>query len=292
MKLKLFYTAALLITAIINLCSCKTGTDIQNSSVYVNDDTSSAETAEYVSVHFFNAGKADACIISDSEHNVMIDTGEFTLADELIGYFNEKGITKLDYLIITHFDKDHVGSASEIINNIDVENVLQSNVPKESEYYDNYLEALKNKKLKAVTVSETLSFDLGEMQFTVDAPACVYEKNESNNSSLITSLIYDNSGFIFMGDAQKERLTDFIDGNTSEYDFVKMPYHGNYQKRLTDLLENIRPKYAVITSSDKEPEQEEMLEVLDNMDVSYYLTRKGAVDIISDGNEISITQEP
>jgi len=297
MKRKSLLIIALLITAVFNLCSCNNGTDSQSSTVYFTGDTSSAETTsstvstKIMSIHFFNAGKADACLISDGSRNVMIDTGENTLSDELLLYFNENGITKLDYLIITHFDKDHVGSASEIINSIDVENVLQSNVPKESVYYDNYLEALKNKEMTAVTVSQDLTFDLGEMKFTVNAPAAVYEKNESNNSSLITSLVYGDTSFIFMGDAQKERLNDFIFDNTKTYDFVKIPYHGNYQKKLYDLLDNIEPKYAVITSSDKEPEKEEMLEILKDKDISYYLTREGAVDIATDGKEINITQQ-
>ena len=99
------------------------------------------------------------------------------------------------------------------------------------------------------------------------------------------------TSFIFMGDAQKERLNDFIFDNTKTYDFVKIPYHGNYQKKLYDLLDNIEPKYAVITSSDKEPEKEEMLEILKDKDISYYLTREGAVDIATDGKEINITQQ-
>lgn len=291
MKFKSFSVISLLITAVLTLCSCKNSTDVQSSTVSLNEDTSSAETAKTVSVHFFNAGKADSCIISDSDHYVMIDTGESTLAEELLGYIDENGISKLDYLIITHFDKDHVGSAADIINSVDVDNVLQSNVPKDSEYYDNYLEALDNKKLTPVTVLETLTFDLGNMSFTIDPPNGIYEKNESNNSSLITSLIYSDSSFIFMGDAQNDRLTDFIDSNTAKYDFVKIPYHGNYQKKLDDLLEDIEPKYAVITSSEQEPEQDKMLEILDDMNISYYLTREGAVDVVSDGTEISITQE-
>ena len=101
--------------------------------------------------HYFNAGKADACVISNGNNNVMIDTGENTLSKEILSYFDKHNITTLDYLIITHFDKDHVGSASSIIDNIKVDSVLQSNVPKDSEFYENYLKELSENNLNIYT---------------------------------------------------------------------------------------------------------------------------------------------
>ena len=193
-------------------------------------------------------------------------------------------------LIITHFDKDHVGSAADIINRVEVDNVLQSNVPKDSDYYDNYLTALNKKSIEPVTVSGDMSFELDEMSFTVNGPQTVYEKNESNNSSLITSLVYKNNKLIFMGDAQNDRIKDFIETNQTDYDFVKMPYHGNYQKKLSELLESITPEYAVITSSEEFPEEEKMTSLLDDMGIKYYLTRSGAVDITADGESVTVTQ--
>ena len=101
--------------------------------------------------HYFNAGKADACVISNGNNNVMIDTGENTLSKEILSYFDKHNITTLDYLIITHFDKDHVGSASSVIDNIKVDSVLQSNVPKDSEFYENYLKELSENNLNIYT---------------------------------------------------------------------------------------------------------------------------------------------
>ena len=257
------------------------------------DNTSSTVTEKEstdLSIYYFNAGKADACVISDGNNNVMIDTGESTLSNEISSYFDEHNITNLDYLIITHFDKDHVGSASSVIDNIEVDNVLQSYVPKDSEFYENYLSSLEKKNITPTTVSGDYEFTLGDMNFTVNGPDKVYDSNESNNSSLITSLIYGDTSFIFMGDAQNDRLKDFISTNTAQYDFVKIPYHGNFQKKLDDLLESINPKYAVITSSEDQPEEDKMIELLDETGIKYYLTRQGAVQIYSDKENITINQ--
>lgn len=241
-------------------------------------------------IYFFNAGKADACIISKDGYNVMIDTGEDDLLNSILLYFKNNNIEKLDYLIITHFDKDHVGSASGIIDNIEVLNVLQSNSPKESEYYNDYINSLTNKNIEAKTISGDFEFNLGDLKFVVNGPDKIYEKDESNNSSLITSLVYKNTKYIFMGDAQNDRLKDFISNNFTIYDFVKIPYHGNYQKQLENLLNNIQPEYAVITSSFEEIEDDKMIDLLESINIKYYLTRNGGLTIYSDGEKIEIEQ--
>ena len=241
-------------------------------------------------IHFFNAGKADAIILSKDGKYMMIDTGEEELSDEIIKYFQENNITRLEYLIITHFDKDHVGSASTVINKVEVGEVLQSNVPKESEYYTNYLTALENKNITPTTVSRDYEITLSDLEITVNGPEKIYDSNESNNSSLIVSITDGSNKFLFMGDSQNARIKDFISTNTEEYDFLKVPYHGNYLKRLEELLSTNKIKYAVITSSEEEKEDNETIEMLYKYNIKTYLTREGSITVLSNGEEILIKQ--
>ena len=239
-------------------------------------------------IYFFNAGKADAILLSKDGKYIMIDTGEESLSNEILAYFKNNNIKKLDYLIITHFDKDHVGSAATIINSIEVDNVLQSNYPKESEVYNKYLEALSNKKITPITVSGNYEIELAGLNIVVNGPDTIYEKNASNNSSLIISVEYNNNSFLLMGDSENARLKDFIELNNNTYDFIKVPYHGNYLKRLSELLEETNTKYAVITSSNEEQEDSETLELLEKYGIKYYITRNGEVTVLSDGDKIKI----
>ena len=242
------------------------------------------------SIYFFNAGKADCILISNNDKYVLIDTGEQELGSTILQYLKNNGISKLDYLIITHFDKDHVGSAAAVIDNIEIENVLQSNMPKESEYYDNYIESLSKKNITPQTIAGDEKIVLGDLNIIVNGPTTTYEKNESNNSSLIVSVNYKNTNYLFAGDAQNDRIEDYLVEHVDTYDFIKIPYHGNYQKKLDDLLNVVKAKYAVITCSDEEPEEEKMIEVLNKYNLTYYLTRKGSITVTSDGNNITIKQ--
>ena len=239
-------------------------------------------------MYFFNAGKADAILLNYKNKYIMIDTAHDTFSNEILDYFKKNNITKLDYLIITHFDKDHVGGAAAIIDTIEIENILESNYPKDSEYYKKYVEALNNKGLIASTITTDYEFNYDDLKFKVNGPNKIYDNNESNNSSLIVSIDYKDNSFLFMGDAENDRLEDFISTNKKEYEFIKMPHHGKYQKNVKKLIENVKPNIAVITSSDEEPEEEKTIKLLEENNIDYYLTREGEITIHSDGESIYV----
>jgi len=241
-------------------------------------------------VYFFNAGKADAILLSKDDKYMMIDTGESTLSDDILRYFESNNITRLEYLIITHFDKDHVGSASTIIDNIEIGEVLQSNSSKESEYYTNYINSLLEKSITPVTVSGDLELSFSDLKVTVNGPESLYDSSESNNSSLIVSIIDDENSFLFMGDSENARIKDFISNNTNTYDFLKVPYHGFYLKQLDNLLDNIDTKYGVITCSSSEGCEDDTLRLLEKYNINYYLTKNGTISIYSNGTDIKIKQ--
>lgn len=248
------------------------------------------DTTDSLKIHFFNAGKADAIILSKDDHHIMIDTGEATLSTNILQYFHNQNIKTLDYLIITHFDKDHVGSAADIINDIEIGAVLQSNVPKESDSYNSYLSALQDKGITPTTVSGDYTFTLANLDITVNGPEIIYDSNQSNNSSLIVSVTYDQNRFLFMGDAQNARLKDFLSMNQDKYDLLKVPHHGAYQKRLDNLLASTEPQYAIITDSNSEPASEETIDVLQQHDIKYYSTSNGEITILSNGKHIKVRQ--
>lgn len=241
-------------------------------------------------IYFFNAGKADAILISKNDKYIMIDTGEESLSDEILRYFETNNIKRLEYLIITHFDKDHVGSASSIIDNIEIGEVLQSNYPKDSVYYTNYLASLAAKSITPTTVSGLYSMMVEDINISVNGPEITFDNNESNNSSLIVSITNGNNKFLFMGDAENARIKDFLSNNNETYDFIKIPYHGNYLKQLDNLLESTKPQYGVMTCSSKEGCEEQTFEQLTNYNVKYYMTNKGAISILSNGEDIIIKQ--
>jgi beta-lactamase superfamily II metal-dependent hydrolase len=241
-------------------------------------------------VYFFKAGKADAILVYNNKYNILIDTGEKDFADNIIKYLNENNIDRIDYLIITHFDKDHVGGASEIIDKVDVKHVIHSNYPKDSEYYDDYIASLNKKGLDPLFPVSEMSLTLDDIDVYINPPSKIYSKDPSNNSSLIVRIIHKKNTFLFMGDAEDDRITDYLSDHKDNSLVLKVPYHGHYQDSLEELISVVRPKYSVITSSKKKQEDVDTLTVLSKYTSKYYLTRDGAVLITSDGENIDVKQ--
>ena len=250
-----------------------------------------AEGAD-LTVHFFDAGKADAILLHTPDSAVLIDAGEKGFGKTILAYLEEKGVGKIDCLIITHFDKDHVGGAAKVLNSIEVGEVLQSNQPKDSEEYEKYRKALDAAGIEAVTVRDARAFTLDGVSYAVDPPRRTeYAEKSSNNSSLIVTVTNGASRFLFAGDAQTERLTEFLSAGAGPCDVLKVAHHGADEPMLEPLLAAVKPAWAVITSSDEEPESAAVVAALEKAGARVLCTRRGAVTIVSDGAAISCAQE-
>ena len=283
MRKKKMQIAALLLTLSMILTACSSGTK------KAPEDGAAKATLD---VHFFDAGKADAILLTTAESAVLIDAGEKGFGKTILAYLEERGVEKLDYLIVTHFDKDHVGGAAKVINNIAVGTVLQSNCPKDSEEYEKYVKALANAGIEPVTVREVLTFALDGVTYTVDPPRQeTYADDPSNNSSLIVTVVNGADRFLFTGDAQTARLAEFLSGDVPACDVLKLPHHGKDEPLLAALLDAARPAYAVITSSDEEPESDATIEALERAGAAVLLTRNGAVTLRSDGDGVKVLAE-
>lgn len=245
------------------------------------------KVSEEVYVYCFNAGKADAHLIYNSQFAVLIDCGEKGFGKVIAEKLGELGIKKLDMLIVTHFDKDHVGGAAKVLRSVGVGQVIQSNSPKDSEEYREYTAQLAESGITPVTLRERLSRQLGSIDVTVYPPAREsYPKDPSNNSSLITLVRCGECSMLFAGDAEDDRLYEFMQTVKGGFDLLKVPYHGHQTKRTAEFLKYASPKLAVITSSDEMPEDAKTVEQLQALGTEIYLTREGAVSFRCDGKNI------
>ena len=267
---------------LLSLCGCGT---VAQTPTAAQTDVSPAPLA----VYFFDAGKADEILLTTESAAVLIDCGEkgfgSTITDELAA----RGIAKLDLLIVTHFDQDHVGGAAKVIGTVEIGEVLQSNCPKDSGEYKKYVRALKKAGIEPLTVRETLSLTFDGVSITVDPPREErYAENESNNSSLIVTVTFGSQTLLFMGDAESARIAEYLAGAPVDCTLLKVPHHGGKEPMTEALLEAVQPEYAVITCSDAERESASSTAALRSCGAEIFLTRLGAVSVRCDGETIEV----
>lgn len=238
----------------------------------------------------FSIGKADAILIHNEEHAILIDAGEVEDAAEVLAYLRREKIEQLDAMILTHYDKDHVGGAAGMVEGITIGAVYGTYESKQSAEYDQYAAALAQKGLAATVVKEATSLTYGDISMTLYPPDTTgYDTKESNNSSLVIHMTYGDTKYFFGGDAQEDRVAELLKlGAALDCDFMKVPYHGNAIKNLPALLEITTPEYAVITCSDKNPEDPTKTAALRDAGARVFLSRAGNVYATSDGTTLRV----
>ena len=100
---------------------------------------------------FLSAGAADAILIQTEHSAVLVDTGLKKNADELVAALREAGVERLDALVITHYDKDHVGGAPAVLENFAVETIYQPDYVKDGGAYERWQKALKKTDAQVCT---------------------------------------------------------------------------------------------------------------------------------------------
>lgn len=243
----------------------------------------------HLQVYFFSCGKADAMLLTTGHAAVLIDTGSKGFGKEILAYCREKGVYSLDCLILSHFDKDHIGGAPRVLQGLPVRQLLQPDGPGEGSAWENYADALKELRVEPVTVREELSFTLDGVCFTVNPPAkSAYDDSAANNASLIVSVECGDCRLLFTGDAENLRLEEWMSAHRERCDFIKMPHHGAWHRALDPLLAQSQPSYALITCSDAEPEEAKTLRKLEKLGVQVFLTREGPVLLDCDGEQLQL----
>lgn len=261
------------------LSSCKTA-----------DMTTVPDVTGEFKVTALKVGKADAIILETQNHTVIIDCGERGDGSKISEYLAERGTEKVDYLFITHFDKDHVGGAPEVMENVEIERIVTPDYEGSNDEYEKYLEAVNQHRCTPVRLTKELSFTLDDTLFTVYPPLEKTYKEGDNDFSLAISVNHGSNSFLFAGDAEEVRLSEILSQTDTEYDFLKIPHHGRYEKNTKEFLESVSPKYAVITCSNKNPPDDKVLEILEDLHCNTYLTINGNIEAVSDGKEIKIKQ--
>ena len=249
------------------------------------------KSGDELTVVFPKLGAADCAVILAKDETVVIDTGEAGDEDDILDILSDYGRDTIDLLLISHYDKDHVGGAAGLLDALPVGRVIGSSYPKDSEEYAAYQLALSECGLteEHLTAAETIHLESGLVLTVCPPEQHDYGQDESNNASVAVALQYGSTRMLFTGDAMEARTQELLGSFSGTFDLIKLPHHGRETttaQALSDAFGTAQTAY-VVTSSKKEPEQKHLESALSG---PLYLTRKGEITAVSDGSSVKITQ--
>jgi competence protein ComEC len=211
--------------------------------------TVSASNGESVSVHFIDVGQGDSIFIDTPGLDVLIDGGTRSAGDTVVEYMENLSITKIDLMVATHMDADHIGGLIKVLSStIQVDEVLVNNQPHTSATYDDFMAFNSNHTF--TTAERGTMYTLTQtVNLTVLNPVHPLEFTTQNENSIVTRLQIGESSFLLMGDAEENTETSILQsGLTVDSDVLKIGHHGSNSSTTDTFLTAVSPSTAIISA--------------------------------------------
>lgn len=200
------------------------------------------------SVHIIDVGQGDSIFIQTLEDKrILIDAGDEEAEHTVYSYLKRRGVKKIDVLIATHPDTDHIGSMDYIIDKFKISHFYMPDAKTDSEAFYNLLDSCKEKNLKIeyLTKGDRLKID-SSTTMEILSPSTITDKNNLN--SIVSLLNYKGYEFLFTGDAEKENESEILSScNLPDIDFLKAGHHGSSSSSTDEFIEKLKPEAVAIS---------------------------------------------
>ena len=254
-------------------------------------DTAQASTN--VTVKFIDVGQGEAILIALPEKTVLIDAGPTGSAPKIAQVLQELGRNKIDYLVATHPDEDHIGGMADVISSTQIGTIYAPNKTNNTATYRKFLAAIQNNNLQ-ITLAEagTIIDQTDSYKLEILWPKKDANFPDTNDYSIIIKLTVGNKTFLFTGDAPTSAI---LDSNPGHIDVLKLSHHGSRTGTTEQLVRKLSPTYAVVSyaldNSYGHPMQS-VLNALRKHSVEIWGTgANGTITITCDGTNIDISGE-
>ncbi len=240
-------------------------------------------------IDILDVDQGDLIVLRINHQTSLIDTGgkkERNITSRIIKPFlKSKGITSIQTLIISHGDYDHMGEAINLVNNFKVEKVI-FNCGKFNDLEKELIKVLDKKHIKYYSCIKELNIDNNILYFL--------QTNEYDNENDNSNVIYTELNgykFMFMGDAGVDKEKDILEKyNINDIDVLKVGHHGSKTSSSKEFINEINPKYSIISVGKNNRyghPNKEVLTVLENSKI-YRTDQDGSIMFEIKSNKVKI----
>lgn len=257
--------------------------------------------------HFIDVGQGDAILITSKSGNMLIDTSEADERDKLVSYLDRANVKSFKYVVFTHTDADHIGSADYIVQNYDIENVILPDFVATTKTYERMMDAIEqkieNNGLNLILVGHDedcqhvgYTFRLGSLVNTILSPVKNYK--DPNDMSIVIKSTYGSTSVMLTGDAEITPETDILktwSKSDLKCNVLKVGHHGSSTSTTKAFLEAVDPTIAVISCGEGNKyghPHDEVMSRLEAKGIKIYRTdTDGTVVLRTDGKVITYVEK-
>lgn len=250
-----------------------------------------------MSVVVLDVGQGDSLLVrSPAGETMLIDAGDSERVAEavIVPTLHKLGVSRLDYMVLTHPHQDHVGGMPTVLSALPTDTAVLSGQVSTNLAYRNWLSLIQQGKAKALKAGSGTVLDIGAgaSAEVLNPPDRLFDND--NDNSLVLRLVYDQVAFLLMGDAERDAIAALLRANADLKSAVlKVGHHGSSNATTDALLNAADPRYAAISVGASNPfghPHRETMELLNKHGVKVYRTdRDGSITIETDGKSVTVS---
>lgn len=238
-------------------------------------------------VHFIDVGQGDSILIqSPSNKNILIDGGPPEAGKRVVDYLTKLNINKLDLLIATHPDIDHIGGLPSVMKSIKVDQVMDSGKFYTTKTYAKYINEIHKQKIPMIIAQQDDHINLDPLLHI--QVLNTYERRRNNNqSSIVLKVSFNDISFLLMGDVERAQEKEMLTKYHMKANVIKIAHHGSRTSSTLPFLQAVNPEVAILTYHKRNDYGHPVNRVINNLDklnTSIYSTAVfGDITISTDG---------
>ena len=261
-------------------------------------------------MHAIDVGQADAILLSKDTTYALIDAGETMSPSErearekLFAYLDSLSVKRLEFLLLTHQDYDHIGSALDVLKTYDVGVVYDNGVTHTSATYENLMQYILDENIpyRVVSAGDTIPSPWSEVTLDVLSPQKELiqagSKPDINENSVVMKATYRNVSYLLTGDAEKKAEEAMLAAGANLHaDILKAGHHGSSTSSTKAFLNAVSPAVIVMSVGEGNeyghPHKEPMERFVQLTKHIYRTDMDGDVVVTTDGEVYSVvTRKP
>ncbi len=273
------------------------------------DSLTQVQPSKNLQVNFFDVGQGDAAlIITPGGKTILVDGGPGDAVLSKIGQALPMGQKKIDVMILTHPHADHMEGLIPVLKRYTIGEVYYTGATHTTDEFLEWLTLIKNKNIPMhiIKTPEVVEMDNGvklsflypdtDLTSVNDSPLAKGETQRGsddslNNTSIVFKLIYNQTSFLFVGDAETPVEDRLLENKADlEADVLKVGHHGSHSSTGEEFLNAVRSQTAIISvgrDNDYGHPHLRTLRRLERHSIQIYRTDEmGDIKLVSDGVKI------
>ena len=253
-------------------------------------------SSDILSVYFLDVGQGDAIFIDSPQHGrVLVDGGANRKVLSELGKILPFADKRIDVVVETHPDKDHIGGLPEVVRRYEVGAFIEPGVESDNTIDDELKKRVAENNIPRFLARRGMIVNFGDgARLQILFPNQDVSRWDTNDASIVAKLIYGDKSFLLTGDStiKTENILLKLDQTVLDSDVLKAGHHGSRTSTSLTYADAVSPEYAVISAGKNNsyghPHQE-VLDILNSVGAKIVSTAElGPIKFQTDGQTLEL----